>query len=646
MRVLFVGGTSFFGHDAVALFRDAGHAVTVLTRGLAPARHTGVRYVTADRTDPEAVRTALMGQSFDVCIDNIAYSGDDVTQLLAAVEGRLGHYVLTSSIVVYPRTGNLRPWRPSEAIPWDDVHPVGSYERYVQGKRHAEWATRRASLPWTILRPPNVEGPRDPTNRTWWFVERVLDGGPIVLPDGDLPTWRHVWSHDLARALVTVAGRREAYGETMNVVGLGAMSYWGQASLVMDGLGRRVPIERVPRDAWFEAHLGLPIGTLPSAHVWERSKVLEDLGWRATPDEVWLPEVARWYEENPRPGDEEARRRERALLERTVAGNRIPAPAIRPIPEGENRAIMGAPADPTSLCAVSCGQPSNGNHPVLHTVQVALSPLERDLLLGHYHPHGGRRILGQNALARVAWSGTSGLAVGSPALVVALRPCGDPACADCAPLPQTERHVCGVHSDGFAAANCTTAASHVVPVPESLVDVALLAGPLAAVLESLRAVAPATALVAGRGVLAQLATLLLVSGGCETHLLLEDTETSSPSVSGVPLVRRSELGSLRAVDLVVWTELWPAPPDVRERLAEGGVLASNHPTEEGPPRLVPWVPGRRAIEEALVLLADWRDTYDLAALLGPCAPWQEPSGAFLTDSFVLPRIAFREEVRL
>ena len=70
--------------------------------------------------------------------------------------------------------------------------------RYGTGKRAAEdalmaaWTSAR--FPATCLRLPSVVGELDPDRRIESYVWRILDGGPVLLPDGGQNTASHVYS--------------------------------------------------------------------------------------------------------------------------------------------------------------------------------------------------------------------------------------------------------------------------------------------------------------------------------------------------------------------------------------------------------------------------------------------------------------------
>ncbi len=38
------------------------------------------------------------------------------------------------------------------------------------------------NLPWTVVRPPSILGPGDPSNRIAAYMQRIADGGPLLVP--------------------------------------------------------------------------------------------------------------------------------------------------------------------------------------------------------------------------------------------------------------------------------------------------------------------------------------------------------------------------------------------------------------------------------------------------------------------------------
>ncbi|HBD85478.1 MAG TPA: NAD-dependent epimerase, partial [Dehalococcoidia bacterium] len=75
MEALVLGGSRFIGLHLVRLLSEQGHDVTVLNRGQTPVEFPdGVETLTADRTNPDQVKAALEGTSYDVAFDISGYT--------------------------------------------------------------------------------------------------------------------------------------------------------------------------------------------------------------------------------------------------------------------------------------------------------------------------------------------------------------------------------------------------------------------------------------------------------------------------------------------------------------------------------------------------------------------------------------------
>ena len=102
MRVLFIGGTGTISSACAALAVERGLELTLLNRGTAarpPA--PGAEVLHADIHDREAAGRALAGRAFDVVVDWVAFTPEDVERDLALFEGRVGQYVFISSASAY-----------------------------------------------------------------------------------------------------------------------------------------------------------------------------------------------------------------------------------------------------------------------------------------------------------------------------------------------------------------------------------------------------------------------------------------------------------------------------------------------------------------------------------------------------------------
>ena len=229
MHILVLGGTRYFGRCVVEQLLTEGHHVTVFSRGhTRPPFWEDIVHIEADRTDSERMTARLRGRSFDGVIDNLCFNRQEAEGIIRALRGRVGRYVVASTVSVYGEGGHalrrhtadgpltdeerwaadyrcLEPIRESDLDntehPWE-YRP--NLSEYAEGKRHMERVMLESPEDWpfTVVRVPATHGPDDPSGRFQWWLSRILDGGPLLLPDGGTHALQLGFSRDLARFLV------------------------------------------------------------------------------------------------------------------------------------------------------------------------------------------------------------------------------------------------------------------------------------------------------------------------------------------------------------------------------------------------------------------------------------------------------------
>ncbi len=216
MRTLLLGATGLIGRPLCEALVARGDDVTVLSRGSTEVP-PGVRALAADRYDPEALGR-LDGERFDLTVDLLAYNAEHVAQLFAVRRFAPGRVVMMSTGQVYLVTDREPPFRerdfdaPVIAEPEPDTRAWHNWKYGVE-KREAERALRRAASERGIeamaLRVPVVQGELDGlrTQRLWAWIERILDGGPVLLPEGGEQRLRFAYAGDIAAAIVALSDR-------------------------------------------------------------------------------------------------------------------------------------------------------------------------------------------------------------------------------------------------------------------------------------------------------------------------------------------------------------------------------------------------------------------------------------------------------
>jgi nucleoside-diphosphate-sugar epimerase len=150
LKALFIGGTGLISAAVSRMAIAQGVDLHLLNRGSRIAHLPGSHGLTADIRRPEEVRAALGDSEFDVVVDWIAYTPDDIERDIALFRGRVGQYVFISSASAYQKP-------PADYLITESTPLCNPYWEYSRGKIACEERLTRAfhddGFPATIVRP-------------------------------------------------------------------------------------------------------------------------------------------------------------------------------------------------------------------------------------------------------------------------------------------------------------------------------------------------------------------------------------------------------------------------------------------------------------------------------------------------------------
>lgn len=314
--ILILGGTRNLGHYTALELIHAGHNVAILNRGVTPdLLPPTVERLRADRHDTQSMRLALAERSFDMVLDTTTYTGFDARQAVELFSGSTDRYVFISSGQVYLVRENLRrPFReddyagPVMPAPLEGTDDHNGW-RYGVEKRDAEdvfiAAAKASGFPVTTLRLPMVASERDERGRIQCYIARLLDRGPLVIPDEDGLPLRHVYVRDVAHLIAGLAPTSAGIGRAYNVSFGSSMSLAEFIELLADILEHEPQIVRVSR-AELEKEELLP-SCSPFSGKWmselDNHRSIDELGAKYTAPEDYLRAlvndyVSRWQRED------------------------------------------------------------------------------------------------------------------------------------------------------------------------------------------------------------------------------------------------------------------------------------------------------------------------------------------------------------
>src|SRR6202140_4589726 len=260
MNCLVIGGTQFIGRQLVAELLKAGHAVTVLHRR--PKHDLGrrVKNITADRNDPQAIKSALAGTKFEVVFDHVydwerGTTAAQVEGTVRAIGNRLHRYIFMSSVAAY---GDGLNHHEGDALAPDDAP-----ELYVRNKAMSERALfrlhQRLGLPVVTLRPPFIYGPGNPFYREAFFWDRLREGRPIILPGDGRRLMQFVYIKDLVTACIKVMDAEDVEGHAFNIANPRPLTQVEAVEAFARAAGKEATFVRWPRERILRAG-GHPMG--------------------------------------------------------------------------------------------------------------------------------------------------------------------------------------------------------------------------------------------------------------------------------------------------------------------------------------------------------------------------------------------------
>lgn len=215
MNILVIGGSYFYGRVFV-MEAVRKHRITVLNRGTYSMEEFGAVQVTGDRHNA-AVFESLQ-DDYDAVVDFCAYEKGDVDTVIRNISGRIGQYILISTVDVYERgTGDLK----TEEHALERRALGGEAGAYIAGKVAVEDEVRQScgelGIPWTIFRPAILYGPYNYAPRESAYIQMMLTGHVLPLfADAD-GRFQFVYVKDAAGAVLRVAGSEKAFGQCYNL---------------------------------------------------------------------------------------------------------------------------------------------------------------------------------------------------------------------------------------------------------------------------------------------------------------------------------------------------------------------------------------------------------------------------------------------
>jgi nucleoside-diphosphate-sugar epimerase len=316
MKALVTGATGFVGSHLAEALRRRGDEVTALVRSPAKAAALvplGVRTAAGNLDDAASLARAVEGQEVVYHVAGLVAARSEseflrgnrdgtANLVAAAARANVPRFVYVSSMAAAGPATKGRPLTGTEP-----PRPVTAYGR---SKLAGEQAVRAGAIPWVIVRPPTVYGPRD---REVLKVFRMARWGVApVFGDGSQEL-SAVHGADLADALVAAGSAAGTPGKVYYACHPEVVTSAEFVRAVGHAMGRRVRLLPLPTSLG-RAMLGVTeaaAGLTGRVTILTRDKANEffqaawtgdpgpltrDSGWRAAHDLAsGLADTSRWY---------------------------------------------------------------------------------------------------------------------------------------------------------------------------------------------------------------------------------------------------------------------------------------------------------------------------------------------------------------
>jgi nucleoside-diphosphate-sugar epimerase len=251
MKTIVFGGTGWVGHHIVKAFCNAGHDVTICTRGKNTTYQDDIPanlpVATCDKQVEQDV-AAVLETSYDVVVDSVP-----TLQSIAHIAKH------AKNLKHYLHCGSTGGYAPLPTVPGDETLPYdhfcGGWAEKGDADNKALDLYREQGFPVTVLRPSYITGPGllpldNIGGRREDFVADILNNVVMDLPENGLSLLQPIHVQDLGDSFLLAAQRPEiSIGEIYNICLDRAVTLNRYLELNAAALDREVTINYMSIDA-------------------------------------------------------------------------------------------------------------------------------------------------------------------------------------------------------------------------------------------------------------------------------------------------------------------------------------------------------------------------------------------------------------
>lgn len=306
MRALFIGGTGVISSACSQQSIERGIELYLLNRGQSQRPvPEGARILHGNIHDPEEVKRVLEDRTFDVVVDWIAYTPDQVQKDIDLFRDRTGQYIFISTAAAYQK--------PPASLPITESVPLNNpYWEYARAKIACEnmliAAYRELHFPVTIVRPSHTYDRTKipiPGGGGFTMVDRMRKGKKVIVHGDGTSLWVLTHHQDFAKGFIGLLGNPHVIGDAFHITSDEVLT-WNQIfEIIARAAGAELRLVHVPSEgiSAFDAEWGAGlVGDKAHSVIFDNTKIKRAVpAFLATiPFVQGASEILAWYDEDPK----------------------------------------------------------------------------------------------------------------------------------------------------------------------------------------------------------------------------------------------------------------------------------------------------------------------------------------------------------
>lgn len=277
MKILFIGGTGNISRASSALAIERGMDLYLLNRGHESTAIKGARNLKADINDKSKVLSLIQEHYFDVVVNWIAFTPDDIQRDYELFKDHTDQYIFISSASCYQKP--LSHPVITESTPL--INPFWDYSRSkIACEDLLTNLYRKYDFPITIVRPSLTYDTVIPVPIGGWkeytIIDRIKKGKKIIVHGDGSSLWTITHANDFAIGFLGLIGHQQAIGQCFHITSDEILT-WNQIyDAVALAAGKQAVKVYIPSDylGTFDKNLrGSLLGDKAVSTIFDNSKI-------------------------------------------------------------------------------------------------------------------------------------------------------------------------------------------------------------------------------------------------------------------------------------------------------------------------------------------------------------------------------------